>query len=372
MYVGLDTDKKFIDVALAEQLPLGEVRYHGKIANAPAAVERLVKHLRKNGRRLAMCYEAGPCGFGLYRQLNAMKDVSCQVVAPSLTPRRPGDRVKTNRRDALMLARLLRAEELRAAWVPDPAHEAMRDLVRARAATVADLGRCRQRIASYLLRQGIAYAGKPWTKRHRAWLGRQEPAHQAQRLMLDELLDALDQAQARRDRLTEHLAELVPGWSLAWLVEALQALRGCRLVTAATLAAEIGDPRRFAGPRQLMGYLGLGVSEFSTGERVRRGRLTKTGNGRARKALIETAWCYARPAKAMAKTRAALHSPAVRAIADKARHRLSRRYRALIAAGKRPAVAIAAIAREALGFIWAIAHAAAPADAGRGTPARCS
>jgi len=355
----LDTDKKHIDVAVAEPLPGGEVRYWGKIANEPAALDRVVKRLRKAGRKLVVCYEAGPCGYGIHRRLNGKPGVACQVVAPSMTPRRPGVRVKTNRRDCLTLAKLLRAEELTAVWVPDAAHEAMRDVVRARGAAVEDLIRCRQRLGGFLLRQDIAYAGKPWTKKHRAWLGRLEFAEPAHRLMFGELLDALDQAQARRDRLTDHIAERVPGWSLAWLVEALQALRGYRLINAATVAAEIGDPRRFDSPRRLMAYLGMVPSEHSTGESVRRGGLTKTGNGRARKALIEAAWTYTRPAK-LPKATAAGQPAALRAIADKARHRLSGRYRKLIARGKRAPVAVAAIARESLGFIWAIAQAAAP------------
>ena len=359
LYVGLDTDKKNIDIGLAEPLPKGEVRYWGKIANDTAAFERVRKRLQKDGRELVVCYEAGPCGYGLYRWLNGKPGVSCQVVAPALTPRRPGVRVKTNRRDCLTLAKLLRAEELTAVWVPDAAHEAMRDLVRARGAAKEDLNRCRQRLGGFLLRQDIRYAGKPWTKKHRAWLGRLSFAEAAHRLLVGELIEALDQATARRDRLSDHIAELVPNWSLAWLVEALQALRGYQLINAATVVAEVGDPRRFDNPRRLMGYLGMAISEYSTGERVRRGGITKTGNKRARTALIEAAWTYARPAK-RPKAAAARQPAAVRAIADKARHRLSARYRKLIARGKLPTVAVTAIARESLGFIWAIARAAAP------------
>src|SRR5882724_5834239 len=220
LYVGLDTDSKYIDVGLAEPLPQGEVRYWGKLANEPASVDRLVRRLQKDGRELVVCYEAGPCGYGLYRQLSCKPGVTCQVVAPSLIPRRPGDRVKTNRRDCLSLAKLLRAEELTAVWVPDPAHEAMRDLTRARAAAVADLVRCRQRLGSLLLRQHVRYAGKPWTKKHRAWLGRLAFPAPAHRLLMVELLEALDQTQARRDRFNAHIAELAPRWSLAWLVDA--------------------------------------------------------------------------------------------------------------------------------------------------------
>jgi len=358
LYVGLDTDKRHIDVAVAEELPHGETRYWGQVANDAAAVDRLVKRLQQ-GRRLVMCYEAGPCGYGLYRQLSGKPEVTCAVVAPSMTPRRAGVRVKTNRRDALTLAKLLRAQELTAIWVPDAAHEAMRDLVRARANAVEDVTRSRQRIGGFVLRQGLRYIGKPWTKKHRAWMAGLNFEAAAHRLMFRELLEALAFAEACRDRLTDHIGELVGSWSLSWLVEAVQALRGYKLVNAATVVAEIGDPRRFANPRQAMGHVGLGVSEYSTGDRIVRGGITKTGNKRARKALIEASWTYARPAKGPPAA-AAHQSAAVRAIADKARHRLSRRYRWLIAHGKPSSVAVTAVAREAVGFIWAIAHAAAP------------
>lgn len=360
LYVGLDTDKKHIDVAVADALPSREVRFWGRTANTPAAVDRLIKKLRQGGGELVVCYEAGPCGYGLYRQLAGKHGVRCLVVAPSMTPRRPGDRVKTNRRDALKLAKLLRAEELTAVWVPDAAHEALRDLVRARSTAVSVLTRCRQHISSFLLRQGIHYVGKPWTQKHRAWLAALEFEQAAHRLLLVELLVALDQAQVRRDRLTDHIRELVPGWSLAWLVEAVQALRGYDLINAIIVVSELGDPRRFASPRQLMGFVGLNVSEASSGDTVRRSHLTKTGNKRVRKALVEAAWTYSRPS-ATSKPQAARLPAQVQQIADKARHRLSRRYRHLLARGKLKQVAIAAVARETLGFIWAIAHAAAPA-----------
>jgi transposase len=357
LYVGLDTDKKHIDVALAEPLPAGEVRYWGKIAADPVSLNRVVARLRRQARELVVCYEAGPCGYGLYRQLSAVPGVTCLVVAPSMTPRRSGVRVKTNRRDAVVLARLLRAQELTAVWVPDPAHEAMRDLVRARANAVEVRTRCCQHIGSFLLRQDIRYTGTPWTKKHRAWLGRLALADPAHRLMFGELLEALDQAQARCRRLTDHITERLPHWSLAWLVEALQVLRGYRLINAVTVAAEIGDPRRFDTPRQLMGYLGMVPSEHSTGASVRRGGITKTGNKRVRKALIEAAWTYMRPTKAPVPTR---HPAALRAIADRARHRLSLRFRKLMARGKLSQVAATAVARESVGFIWAVAQAAAP------------
>jgi transposase len=289
-----------------------------------------------------------------------MAGVRCEVIAPSLTPKQSGNRIKTNRRDALLLARQLRSGNLTAIWVPDPAHEAMRDLVRARAAAMADLQRCRQRVSSFLLRNELRYEGSCWTKKHRAWLGQLPLADEAHHRAVGEMLQALDEAAARCQRLTADVATLVPHWSLAWLVEALQALRGFALINAATLAAEIGDPRRFAKPSQLMAYLGLVPGEYSSGERVQRGGLTKTGNGRTRKALIEAAWTYARRTTAAAPP-ASRYDPAVRLIAAKARQRLSRRYRRLTARGKRPTVAIAAVARELAGFVWAVAQAAGPA-----------
>ena len=370
LYVGLDTDKKHVDVAVAEPLPGGEVRYWGKIANTAPSIDRLVKKLGQGGRPLVVCYEAGPCGYGIYRQLSGKPGLTCEVVAPSLIPRRSGDRVKTNRRDAVALARLRRAEELTAVWVPDEAHEAMRDLVRARATAVTAVIRCQQQIGSFLLRQRIAWlGGRPWTKKHRQWLGTlrfEQPAH---RLMFAEALQALDQAVARRQRLCQHIEELVPDWSLAWLVQALQALRGCQLINAAVLVSEIGDPRRFESPRKLMGFLGMNVSEHSTGDDSRRGRLTKTGSKRGRKALIEAAWTYRTMAR-HSKAAAACQPAAVQQIADKASHRLCRRYRHLVARGKLKQVAVAAVARELLGFIWAIAHAAAPSPHRAGTSTR--
>jgi transposase len=363
LYVGLDTDKRHIDVAVAEPLPGGEVRYWGQVGNDPAALDRVIRRLQKGGRELEVCYEAGPCGFGIYRRLNHKRGVRCQVVAPSMTPRRPGSRVKTNRRDSLTLVKLLRAEELTAAWVPDVEHEAMRDLTRARSATMQDLTRCRQRISGFLLRQEIVYVGKPWTKKYRTWLGRLEFAAPAHRLMFDELLSAFDATRARCDRLLADIVELLPNWSLCWLVTALQALRGYRLINAVTLVAEIGDPRRFENPRQLMAYVGMVPSEHSTGDSVRRGGITKTGNRGARKVLIEASWTYARRAKTPPRSEG--QPEEVRVIAEKALHRLSARYRRLTAQGKLAQVAITAIARESLGFIWAIAHAAGAVNVAR-------
>jgi transposase len=363
VFVGIDAAKAKHAVALAEPGRQGEVRYLGEIEASPDAVRKLIARLAKKHGKLVMCYEAGPTGYGLYRQVIELGH-ECIVVAPSLVPRKPGDRVKTNRRDAVQLARLLRAGELTAVWVPDEAHEAMRDLVRARDAAVQDLTRKRQAISSMLLKQGRAFPGKKtWGARHERWLQQQSFPHPAQQIVLQELILAARHAKERLERVEAAVVELLPCWSLAPLVEALQALRGVRLVTAATIAAEIGDLRRFETPRQLMGYLGLVPGERSTGEAVRRLGITKAGSSRVRRALVEAAWTYRHAAK-IGKDKLYLHrrvGPTVRDIAWKAQSRLCARYRALAGRGKKLTVAVTAVARELAGFIWAIGREVHPA-----------
>jgi transposase len=297
IFVGLDVAKArhAVAAAVAEDGRQGEVRYIGEIGADAESVRRLVAKLEKRRSRLHFCYEAGPTGYGLYRQLATLGH-RCTVVAPSLIPRKPGDRVKTNRRDALQLARLLRAGELTAVWVADEAHEAMRDLIRARQVAVEDIRRKRQAISSMMLRQGRTSPGKKtWGARHTQWLQAQRFDHLAQHLVLQELLLAVRHAHERRERIEAAIAELLPQWSLAPVVEALQALRGINLVTAVTVMAEVGDLRRFESPRQLMGYLDLVPGERSTGESVHRLGISKAGNGRVRQALVESAWCYRHP-----------------------------------------------------------------------------
>jgi transposase len=294
----------------------------------------------------------------LYRQIRALGQ-DCGVVAPSLIPRRPGDRVKTNRRDATSLARLLRAGELTTVWVPDETHEAVRDLVRTRAMAIEDYRRKRQHVSSFLLRHGRSYEGSPtWKGLHLRWLDRQAFAHPAQRLAFQELLDAVRAAVERIGRLEAALLEVVPAWTMAPVVAAFQAMRGVGFLTATTLVAEAGDIRRFDHPRQLMAFLGLVPSERSTGETKRQGALTKTGNIRARRALIEAAWTYRHSAgigdKHQSRQR---HLPErIRDIAWKAQVRLCARYRRLAARGKRVTVVVGAIAREIAAFLWAIAR----------------
>jgi transposase len=290
------------------------------------------------------------------------------VVAPSLVPKKAGDRVKTNRRDALDLARQLRAGELTEVWVPDTRHEAMRDLTRARAAAVDDLKSKRQQVLSLLLRQGLYYPGKrTWTKAHHNWLAGMKLEHAEQRIAFEEMLLAVRQAAERIARLEAAIRTAVPDWSLAPVVTALMAMRGFDLVAASAFLAEVGDLARFRSARELMGYLGLTPSEHSTGTKVKRGG-TKAGNGRARRVLVECSWSYRHPPRVgkekLAKVAAA--PPAAQEIAWKAQSRLSGRYRALARRGKRPTVVVTAIARELAGFIWALNRSlvSAPAAAG--------
>ena len=360
-YVGLDVHKDTIAVALADAGLRGEVRQHGKILNTPAALKALAVKLIRKGRDLQFCYEAGPCGYGIQRQLTGMGH-DCAVVAPSLIPRKPGVRIKTDRRDATNLAKLHRAGELTPVWVPDQAHEAIRDLVRARQAAVRTLRQARQQLSGFLLRQGYHYHRPAWTQLHRRWLASLKFEQAVHHIVLEDSIAAVEAATARRDRLEAHIEAALPEWSLASVVQALQALRGVGLVAAATLVAELGDITRFTNPRQLMAFLGLVPSEHSSGGTRRQGRITKAGNGAARRMLIEAAWSYRFPARISREQllRQERLAKPIREIAWKAQERLCRRYRKLARAGKQPTVITAAIARELAGFIWAIAKQVQP------------
>jgi transposase len=361
-YVGLDVHKDGVVVAVAEGGIRGEVREYGRIANTAAALDRLVRKLGGEGARLRFCYEAGPCGYGIQRHLSA-RGHECVVVAPSLIPKRAGDRVKTDRRDAAGLARLHRAGELTAVWVPDAQHEAMRDLVRARLDAVHALRRARQQLSGFLLRQGCHYGRPAWTKLHRRWLAGLKFEQAVHHIVLEDYIAAIEAAEARRDRLTAQIEAMLPDWTLASVVAALQTMRGMALVNAATLIAELGDLSRFANARQLMAYLGLVPSEHSSGASVKRGGLTKAGNKAARRLLIEAAWCYRFPARVSRELRFRQEEQPrpIREIAWKAQLRLCARYRKLARSGKPANVVTAAIARELAGFIWAIARCVPPA-----------
>jgi transposase len=355
-FVGFDSSKLRNAVAIADGGRTGEVRFLGEIENTEAATAKLVRKLAAKYQRVTFCYEAGPTGYGLYRQLKGLGH-ECIVAAPSLIPKRPGDKVKTNRRDAVSLAKLLRAGELTAVWVPDRHHEAMRDLVRAREAAMLDLRSKRQRVSAFLLRQGRPDAGRtPWTKAHMNWLASQTFDYPEQRIAFEEMMLAIRQVQERLARLEQAIRGVVPDWSLADAATALMAMRGIDLIAATTFLTEIGDLSRFRTPHELMAYLGLVPSEASTGNTIKRGPITKAGNRRARRMLVECAWSYQHPPRVgrnkQQKVDAA--SPAVREIAWKAQCRLHRRYRALIRRGKLKTVTITAVARELAGFIWAV------------------
>ncbi len=362
-FIGFDTAKKKHAVAIADVGREGEIRYLGEIDSSPLTIERMIRKLAGRYEKLHFCYEAGPTGYGLYRQVRGLGH-HCTIVAPSLIPKKSGERVKTNRRDAVSLARLFRAGELTSVWVPDTVHEAVRDLVRARETASQDLRRKRQQLLSFLLRHGRIFSGRQhWSRAHLRWLAQQKFDHPAQQIVFQDAVDAIDDAAARLRRLDEQVAAIVPSWSMAPVVEAYQAMRGVSFVVAVTFVAEIGDLRRFDNPRQLMAFLGLVPSERSTGERVRRAGLTLAGNKRARRVLIEGAWSYRYPARVSQTLQARLEGlpKAVREIAWKAQIRLCARYRRLNAAGKKLPVVIAAIAREMAAFLWAIARHVAPA-----------
>ena len=341
--------KRTTSVAIAEPGRGGEVRFMGEIPSTPEALHRLVGRLKRHHRRLSFCYEAGPCGYGVHRTLRGLGQ-DCIVVAPSLIPSRPGDRVKTNRRDATTLARLHRAGELMAVWVPDAAHEAMRDLVRARATARRVLAKARQHLQGLLLRHGRIYRGaRGWTKAYRRWLTTVRFDHPAQQIVLQDYVHAVEDAEARLGRLERQIGEFLPAWSMAPVVEAVQAMRGVGLIVAVTVVAEVGDFSRFANPRQLMAYLGLVPSERSSGASIRRGGITKAGSAHARRVLIEGAWTYRMQARVSRKLLDRIeHLPqAVRDAAWRAQLRLCHRYRRLVAAGKPKVVVTTAIARMA-------------------------
>jgi transposase len=356
--VGLDVHKDSIAVATCGPERGDEPVFVGPIGTRECDIDKMVRRLQSRASRLVFAYEAGPCGYVLYRKLTAM-GLECLVVAPSLIPRKPGDRVKTDRRDAMQIARLLRSGDLTSVYVPQVEDEAMRDLSRAREDAVIDLKSARLRLKSFLLRLGIQYVGRAnWNDAHRRFLSRMVCPTPGQQVVFQEYFRAVDDHAARLKRIEEHLAEFLSGWRMNPVVEALQALRGVQQITALTTVAELGDITRFDSPRQLAGFLGLTPSEYSTGESRRQGGITKGGNAHARRALVEGAWAYRHPAKVsphIHKRLEKLPKP-IQDIAWKAQVRLCKRFRRLTARGKNPNVVVTAIARERAAFMWAIAR----------------
>jgi transposase len=352
-FVGIDAHKKDLVVAMLIGTQTAPVTW--QLANEPQAVRRLVRKLEREAPGpVRVFYEAGPCGYALQRQMTTPR-VQCDVIAPALIPRKPGERVKTNRRDARKLVELGRAGLLTTVQPPTPDDEAVRDLARARDDAREDRQRARHRLGKLLLRRGLHFAGKNWTRAHRRWIDTLAWAHAAERAVVEDYLLALDQVEARLTELDERLTEIAQVDPYREPVAWLRCFRGIDTLTAILILAELHDFRRFASAPALMAYLGLVPGEDSSGEKHRRGRITRTGNALVRRLLVETAWHYQhRPSVGVALTRRRKGQPGrVIAIADKAQQRLCRRFRKL-AAEHKPAPKIAvAIARELAGFLWA-------------------
>ncbi len=354
-FVGLDVSKEKIAVAIAEE-GREEPRYFGMIPHTPEAIRKLVKKLGEP-HTLRLCYEAGPTGYPLYRLLISLS-IHCEVIAPSLIPQRPGERVKTDRRDAIRLAHLYRAGELTSIYVPTPEDEALRDLVRAREDAKEDELRAKHRLTKFLLRNNIQQPTgvNKWTKKYREWLDTLKFESSPLRVVFQEYYHQLKELEQRILRLEEEIKLQATEGVHAPTIQALQALRGVALITATSLAAEVGSFKRFPTPKKFMAYVGLTPSESSSGERRRQGEITKTGNRHVRRLLIESAWSYRyQPAvKGELKRRQNGLPPAIQAISWKSQNRLHKRYYRLLSRGKEGGKAVTAVARELAGFIWAI------------------
>jgi transposase len=358
-FIGMDVHKETIVVAVTATGDVGKATPYGTFPNTAAALGKLVKRLRQAGSGpLKFCYEAGPCGYGVHRTLTRLGE-DCMVVAPSMIPRKSGDRQKNDKRDAASLAVLHRGGLLTAVWVPDAAHEAMRDLIRARLAAVRAVRAARQQLSAFLLRHERLYPGNrtPWTKAHRGWLADQTFAQPAQQIVLEESIEAVRLSEQRRDRVDGYLRAQIPSWSLFPLVQNLCVLRGVDMIAGAGLAAAIGDPSRFATAPHFMAYIGLVPSEHTSGPKRRIGAITKAGDIHARTLLIEAAHSYRFPARIARHKLATIGAvpEEVRVIAWKAQTRLCQRYRQMMAKGKLKQVVVTAIARELAGFVWSIA-----------------
>ncbi len=357
VFVGMDVHKDSISVAYATAGSAEPPQFVGLIGTRQCDIDKLIRRLRSKAQELIFVYEAGPCGYVLHRYLTG-KGFDCRVVAPSLMPKRPGDRVKNDRRDAVELARLMRSGDLTTVYVPAVEDEAVRDLCRARDAARVTLKAAKLRLQSFLLRLGLNYVGRAdWNDAHRRYLAKVVCPTPVQQIVFQEYVQAVDEQVKRLGRLEQELLDLAPSWRLYPVVEALQALRGVQWLVAITVVAELGDLTRFDNPRQLAAFVGLTPSEYSSGERRRQGGITKAGNSRARRVLVEGAWAYRYPAKISPHIQKRIESlpEPIQEIGWKAQVRLCKRFRRLKARSKHSNVIVTAIAREMLAFMWAIA-----------------
>lgn len=358
LFVGMDVHKDSISVAYAKEEPGSEPVELGAIGTRQCDIDKLTRKLKSEGGELLFIYEAGPCGYWLYRYLKRQR-LACWVVAPSLIPKKSGDRVKTDRRDARKLSTLARAGELTTVYVPKLEDEAIRDLSRAREDVLKDLNAGRFRLKAFLLRNDIRYTGRAsWSAAHLRWLAKLVLPTPVQQIVFQEYVRAVNERTEQLQRLEAELLEQAKAWRLYPVVEALQALRGVQFIVAVTTVAELGDLTRFDEPRKLMAYLGLTPTESSSGNRRRQGGITKCGNTHARRALVEAAKAYRYPAKVSEAIQARQQQlpKAIQAIGWTAQVRLCKRYRRLRARGKHPNTVAVAIARELVAFMWAIAR----------------
>lgn len=357
LYIGMDVHKKSIEIAIAESGREGEIRHYGAIPSTMEALDKAIRKLQSRGHQLRFVYEAGPCGFEIYRYLTS-RQMDCAIIAPSLIPKQSGDRIKTDKRDAIALARLHRAGELTEIHVPDAEDEAMRDLIRAREDIVYARTKSKAQLGAFLLRNGHNYqGGSNWTQAHLRWLAELRMSHPAQQFTFQEYVDSVQNLDQRVKRIESEIERLVESWQMKQVVFALMSFRGISRITACTIASELGDIRRFDHPKSLTRYLGLTPSEYSSGEKTKRGGITKTGNPHVRRVLIESAWAYrfqARVSNALRKRQENLPEY-VNAISWKAQLRLCHRYKKLLLRGKGRQKTLVAIARELVGFIWDVA-----------------
>lgn len=364
-WVGIDAHKKTLSVAVLA--PRAKVAEEFTVENTEAAIRKLVRRAEKiaRGGEIRVCYEAGTCGFALQRRLEAAGSVVCEVVAPALVPRKPGERIKTDQRDAKKLAELHRAGLLTAVAAPSPEQEAVRDLCRCREAVRVDLGRCRHRLLKFLVRRGHVFSetARPWTTKHRAWLDTLVFEHECDRIVVAEFKLAIDQAERRLKALDDELGRAAQLPLYREQVGWLRCFHGVDTVIAMVFVAELHGIERFDSPRKLAAYLGIVPTLYASGESARRGAITKTGNKHVRRMLLQAAWLYMRQLRIGSKLRARRDGQpeAVITIADEARSRLTKRFQRLLARGKHRNKAVLAVMRELVGFLWAALRAGSEA-----------